>query len=96
MRKITRKAVTALQRRKNFSSGNTAIKVIGDTATMYLHGNAIARLTNGKLEVSHCGWQTNTTRERLNGLNGVSIYQKNFIWYLNGAVMADGWNEVLS
>ena len=24
------------------------------------------------------------TKERLNGLHGVSITQKNFIWYLNG------------
>jgi uncharacterized heparinase superfamily protein len=96
MRKITRNAATAFQSGKRFSCSNTTVSVIDGTATMYLHGNAIATLTNGKLMVNHCKWTTRTTKERLNGLDGVNIVQKNHIWYLNGAVMADGWNEVLS
>lgn len=40
------------------------------------------------LWITAAGWRTNTTKERLNGLNGVNIYQKDFQWYLNG----EAWN----
>ena len=54
------------------------------------HGNTIAiktwnKHTNTKsLYITNCGFFTKTTKERLNGLHGVSIKQKSFIWYLNG------------
>ena len=41
-----------------------------------------------ELWITSAGWQTNTTKERLNGFNGVNIYQKDFQWYLNG----EAWN----
>ena len=37
-----------------------------------------------KLWITSAGWPTNTTKERLNGFNGVNIYQKDFQWYVNG------------
>tara|TARA_Y100000592_G_C5381110_1_gene273463 strand:+ start:530 stop:898 length:369 start_codon:yes stop_codon:yes gene_type:complete len=40
------------------------------------------------LWITAAGWRTNTTKERLNGLNGVNIYQKDFQWHLNG----EAWN----
>lgn len=53
--------------------------------TLYLHGNAIAHLNaSGLLFIRSAGWTSNTTKERLNGLSGVSINQKAFTWYLNG------------
>jgi hypothetical protein len=39
---------------------------------------------NHKLTLNTGGWTSNTTKERLNGLVGVSVYQKNFQWFLNG------------
>tara|TARA_R100001594_G_scaffold150302_1_gene210936 strand:- start:560 stop:928 length:369 start_codon:yes stop_codon:yes gene_type:complete len=64
---------------------------------MYLHGNEIARVVvafefgkwNTKLYIRTAGWTTSTTKERLNGLPGVSIYQKDFQWYLNGRPWED-------
>ena len=41
-----------------------------------------------ELWITSAGWPTNTTKERLNGFNGVHIYQKDFQWYLNG----EAWN----
>ena len=38
--------------------------------------------------INTCGYRTTTTKERLNGLSGVHIQQKNFVWYLNG----NKWN----
>jgi hypothetical protein len=50
-----------------------------------LHGNKIAALeADGKMWVSSAGWRSNTTKERLNGLPGVRVNQKNYQWYLNG------------
>jgi len=33
-------------------------------------------------------------RERLNALNGVSIAQKNFVWYLNGKEWDGSWTKI--
>ena len=46
------------------------------------------RMMSKQLWITSAGWPTNTTKERLNGLNGVNIYQKDFQWYLNG----EAWN----
>ena len=37
-----------------------------------------------QLWITSAGWQTNTTKERLNGFNGVNIFQKDFQWYVDG------------
>tara|TARA_R110000803_G_scaffold35870_1_gene77317 strand:- start:3781 stop:4092 length:312 start_codon:yes stop_codon:yes gene_type:complete len=81
--KITKDAVNAFLNGKNFKRSNTQVVVHGDDALLSLFGNTIARKVGDKLYITHCGWETMTTRERLNGLPNVSIYQKNFQWYLN-------------
>ena len=81
MRQITRKAVEALLVGSNYKNSNTEVR---DKA-MYLFGHKIAWLDlNGQLWISHCGYRTNTTKERLNGLPGVDIRQRNYQWYVNG------------
>ena len=63
-----------------------------------LHGNDIAikcrNKNTGKLRlfITNCGWFSNTTKERLNALPNVNIYQKNWNWYLNG----NEWNGELT
>lgn len=51
--------------------------------TLFLHGHAIAQLIDNELWITSANWETKTTKERLNGLAGVSIYQEKFQWYLN-------------
>lgn len=87
MRKITEQAVNAFKSGKNFKSGNTEVVATGNVVMMYLHGNQIAKrilvdFNKNKWEtlISNAGWITNTTKERLNGLEA-GIYQKNFFWY---------------
>lgn len=54
-----------------------------------LHGSVIAEMDNhGDLWLNDAGWQTVTTKERLNGFPSVHIVQKNFQWFLNG----ESWN----
>mgnify|MGYP003306374925 CR=1 FL=1 len=95
MRKITRQACQAFENGKNFTSNNTVVKAENNVVSMYLWGNEIAKKENGKLYINLCGYNTNTTRERLNGLSGVSVNQRNFTPYLNGAEISSyGWHEV--
>src|SRR6478609_5343789 len=92
MRKITKQAAAAFEAGRNFKSGNMEVEVTRsmdltrEIVTMYLHGNAIAKREDGALFVRSAGWETATTKERLNGLAGVSVSQTNFQWYLNGKI----------
>ena len=85
MRQITQNAINAFQNRVPFNQANTTVLVVGQTVELRLHGNLIAsRDSAGTLRVSSAGWETKTTKERLNGLPGVSINQSKGQWYLNG------------
>ena len=90
MKKVTRQAVQAFYNNVNFRSGNTIVS----NGKMYLHGNLIAKKENGAVYISNAGWATNTTKERLNGLSGVHINQKNFVWYLNGKEWNGTWTKI--
>lgn len=89
MRKITRESVQAFMDARPFSKDNTTIEVLPNVTIMRLHGNRIAYRYNDPertLSVTNAGWFSNTTKERLNGIPGVSINQKKGEWYLNGEV----------
>jgi hypothetical protein len=87
MRKITQETIEHFYSAKKFNKANMEIEVLPNVTIMKLYGNAIAYLYNDvkrTLSITNCGWQTVTTKDRLNALEGVSICQKNFVWYLNG------------
>lgn len=89
MRKTTKQAVAAFLNAEKFSMGNTTVEVLPNVTILRLHGNAIAYRYNDPnrtLSITNAGWQSNTTKERLNGIPGVNIYQKDYVWYLNGQV----------
>ncbi len=81
MRKITEEAVYAFERGYQYKRSNTEVT----SRTFYLHGNKIAKKENGNIFISDGGWQSNTTKERLNGIlfeKGLSIIQRNWNWYI--------------
>lgn len=87
MRKITLESTEAFYNAKPFNKQNMSVEVLPNVTILKLHSNAIAYRYNDPertLSITNCGWQSNTTKERLNALDGVSISQKNFVWYLNG------------
>ena len=85
MRKITQLAVNAFMRREPFKQSNTEVAVHPTDTRMYLHGHLIAMIDlMGNIKVTTAGYFTHITKERLNGIPTVSVYQKNFEWYLNG------------
>ena len=61
---------------------------------IYLHNNKIAEYRADGLWITNAGWQSNTTKERLNGLPFVYISQRNFKWYLNGTSWDGSWIRV--
>ena len=95
MRKITADAIRAFRNRQTFKRGNTEVKVFDNSVALYLHGNMIAEYAaDGALYIRDGGWQSNTTKERLNGLPNVSIHQKDFQWYLNGEEWSGEWTLI--
>jgi hypothetical protein len=87
MRKITAQAVQAFENATPFKNGNTQVEVTPNCTILKLFGNPIAYRYNDPertLSITNCGWPTDTTRERLNGIEGVSVSQSAGKWYLNG------------
>src|SRR5210317_2090047 len=94
MRKIERQMCDAIANGKDWKSGNTQVITINDVAWVYLHGNHIATVYDDSVEVYDGGWQSNTTKSRLNALiNGLcngrmfGIFQRNFDWYIRDGVV---------
>ena len=89
MRKIEQQMNRAILNREDFRKDNTEVITISDCSFVYLHGNHIA--TVGKtLDICDAGWQTVTTKSRLNALcnefaEGCYVFQKNFDWFLGDA-----------
>lgn len=74
MRKITEQACKALINGGNFYGGNTRV----ENNAMYLFSNKIAKIENGELHICFCGWDSLTTKERLNGLMELWQYKRPF------------------
>ena len=72
-----------------FSSSNTTVVQNDRDMDVFLHGNHIATLCkiSMDLRIFDGGWQSNTTKSRLNALldefgGGDRVIQKDFVWYL--------------
>ena len=91
MRKVEQQMNEAILNRKDFFKGNTSVEnYITETgareAIVKLHGNHIATIGD-TLQICDAGWQTVTTKSRLNALcnefaYGCYVFQKNFDWFL--------------
>ena len=92
MRKIEQQMIAAIQANKNWSSGNTQVVTNCGVSTVYLHGNKIALVDNNSLTLFDGGWQSVTTKSRLNALcdafciAGEGVFQKDFLWYVRKLV----------
>ena len=101
MRQIEKQMLTAIHNRKDWKSANTQVTVtyfahadrLIDRTTVFLHGSPIAQITPDTVTICDYGYQTTTTKSRLNAilgeLCGASIYQKDRIWYGHALEEAD-------
>lgn len=95
MRQITKNTISCFMQGIATKQSNTEVKVLPNVTVLLLFNNEIAYRYNDPqrtLSITNCGWQSNTTKERLNGLPNVSICQKKGQWYLNG----EEWNGELT
>ena len=94
-RKITRESIDKFLSKETFRKSNMSVEESYGIYKLKLHGNTIATIYElGVLSISNAGWSSNTTKERLNGLPGVSVNQKNWNWYLNGNEWDGGWKRI--
>jgi len=90
MRKIESQMCAAIHNNQDWSNANTRViySPIRNTSEVYLHNNLIAIVADDDLQIFDGGYQSVTTKSRLNALcdefciAGEGVFQKNFQWYV--------------
>ena len=89
MRKIETLMNVAITNNNEFwSKANTSVETIDGVSFVRLHGNLIAEVGEDFIKLFDGGWQSNTTKSRLNailsehGIAGENVFQKNFEWFV--------------
>ena len=89
MRKIERLMNEAVNEALNWKSGNTEVKTdLSNNSRVFLHGNHIATIGEGFIQLFDGGWRTATTKSRLNSLlfaHGADdhVFQKKGEWFVS-------------
>ena len=92
MRLIEKQMNFALSNKGNWSKSNTSVSYNSNTncSSVYLHGHQIATLEHDTkaIKLSSCGYETVTTKSRLNAIleevkYGCKVFQKNFNWFVS-------------
>ena len=92
MRKLERQMNFAVSNKGNWSGSNTQVNYNDSTncSSIYLHGHLIATVDHNlkAVKLSSCGYQTVTTKSRLNALleevkYGCRVFQKNWDWFVS-------------
>lgn len=84
MRKITKESIQAFYNRKPFKKSNMIVENKEEKTYLKLFGNIIAIIDEAnELFITTAGWNSVTTRDRLNGLNEVSVGTNKGQLYLN-------------
>jgi len=91
MRKIEKQMYAAIRDSKCWKSGNTEVSTDSDgVSRVYLHGNKIAEIGDDYMTIFDGGWQSNTTKSRLNAIINAfcnaatdGVFQRNFKWFVS-------------
>ena len=90
MRKIESQMCAAVQNNIDWQKDNTSVHFDPETgvSVVRLHGSKIAEVTDTDMTIFDAGYQTMTTKSRLNALiqefciEGEGVYQKNYQWFV--------------
>lgn len=90
MRKIERLMNDAISQEKDFTLANTHVANKDGVSFVFLHGNCIAQIGDTFIRLFDGGWQSNTTKSRLNAIltvhgAGERVFQKNWQWFVSTA-----------
>ena len=95
MRKIEQQMIDAINNNQDWQSGNTSVHFNeeNNVSIVRLHGSKIAEVGDDYLTLFDGGYQTKTTKSRLNallsefgytcGTKREYIFQKKFEWFVN-------------
>ena len=92
MRKLEKQMNSALLSKSNWAGSNTTVCYNESTncSSVYLHGHQIATLDHNTnaVKLDSCGYETNTTKSRLNAIleevkYGCKVFQKKFEWFVS-------------
>ncbi len=103
MRKIEREMNAAISENRNWKSGNTEVIADHDgVSRVYLHGNKIAEIGDDFVQIFDGGYQSATTKSRLNailqehGIKGECVLQRNFNWFVHKFIGQAGTSPVFN
>tara|TARA_B100000085_G_C18135372_1_gene347069 strand:- start:78 stop:404 length:327 start_codon:yes stop_codon:yes gene_type:complete len=89
MRKIEALMNAAIKANKDWRLKNTEVRTEDGISEVRLHGNLIAKIGDDFVQVFDGGWQSVTTKSRLNAIINEfccaytdGIFQKDFAWYV--------------
>ena len=88
MRKIETQMNNAISEGTDWRNANTRVETVDGVSSVYLHNNLIAEVDDDSMKLYDGGWQSNTTKSRLNailsehGVTGEGVFQKNFEWFI--------------
>ena len=92
MRKIEQNMNRALVSKNNWSQSNTQVVYNQEEnrSSVYLHGHEIACYDHNtnSIQLDSCGYETNTTKSRLNAIldevkYGAKVFQRNWTWFVS-------------
>lgn len=90
MRKIETEMNTAISNNNDWQKDNTSVHFDPETNTsvVRLFGNKIAEVTDNSIKLFDGGYQSKTTKSRINailtehGIAGEGVFQKNYEWFI--------------
>ena len=102
MRKIEREMNAAILNNKDWQKDNTKVTYDPETneSQVYLYGNHIATVGDNFVQIFDGGYQSHTTKSRLNailkdhGIKGECVFQKNFNWFVHKFIGQAGTSPV--
>ena len=92
MRKLERQMNFAISNKGNWAGSNTSVSYNDSTncSSIYLHGHHIATYDHNTnaIKLSSCGYETVTTKSRLNAIleevkYGCRVFQRKFEWFVS-------------
>ena len=87
---------------QNWKMGNTEVQFFDGVSFVFLHGNCIAQVKENSVSLFDGGWQSATTKSRLNailqahGIKGECVFQRNFKWFVHKFVGNAGTSPVFN
>ena len=89
MRKIETQMNAAITANTNWKLKNTTVTTQDGVSEVRLHGNLIAKVGDDFVTIFDGGWQTNTTKSRLNAIINEfccaftdGVFQKDYQWFI--------------